>query len=231
MKGKHLSIRVQQCLLLAEASECPRRKFGALLLDPIRNVVLMDSYNGGPRGGGRLCEGEWCARDGAPQLSAAYVVGYTATGDYQVYLKFKEHHVRVGAPLDRLLAAAIANSNGMKLEDKLQVWKDEVVKTFIAGHPVIQSGTMIEIGCHHAEMNLICNSAANGIVTRGTWLFITGEPCLLCAKLIHHAAIKRIVCIKNGYAGGRDGIEYLQANSVEVQYVDGPSDPRLGSAM
>ena len=54
MKDKHLAIRIQQCLALAEASNCPRRTFGALLVDPERNVVLMDGYNGGPRGGGAL---------------------------------------------------------------------------------------------------------------------------------------------------------------------------------
>ena len=63
MKDKHLKIRIQQCLALAEASNCPRRTFGALLVDPQRNVVLMDGYNGGPRGGGRLCGGEECLRD------------------------------------------------------------------------------------------------------------------------------------------------------------------------
>jgi len=47
MKQKHVQIRIEQCLALAKASNCPRRKFGALLLDPQRNVVLMDGYNGG----------------------------------------------------------------------------------------------------------------------------------------------------------------------------------------
>ena len=60
MKDKHIRIRVAQCLALANASNCPRRKFGALLLDPERNVILMDGYNGGPRGGGELCGGEVC---------------------------------------------------------------------------------------------------------------------------------------------------------------------------
>ena len=46
MKDKHLAVRIQQCLALAEASNCPRRTFGALLVDPKRNVVLMDGYNG-----------------------------------------------------------------------------------------------------------------------------------------------------------------------------------------
>ena len=63
MKAKHIAIRIEQCLALAKASNCPRRKFGALLVDPSRNVVLMDGYNGGPRGGGRLCGGETCLRD------------------------------------------------------------------------------------------------------------------------------------------------------------------------
>ena len=51
MKEKHIRIRIEQCLALAKASNCPRAKFGALLVDPERNVVLMDGYNGGPRGG------------------------------------------------------------------------------------------------------------------------------------------------------------------------------------
>ena len=51
MKEKHIRIRIEQCLALSKASNCPRRKFGALLLDPERNVTLMDGYNGGPRGG------------------------------------------------------------------------------------------------------------------------------------------------------------------------------------
>jgi len=57
MKEKHVRIRIEQCLALAKASNCPRRKFGAFLLDPNRNVILMDGYNVEPRGGGHLCGG------------------------------------------------------------------------------------------------------------------------------------------------------------------------------
>ncbi len=92
----------------------------------------------------------------------------------------------------------------------------------------IPSGTRMEIGCHHAEMNVICNAAASGIATRGAWLFITGEPCILCAKLIHHAAIKRVVVIENGYAGP-NGCDYLREHGVEVVYTKGPTDPRLSN--
>ena len=158
MKEKHLNIRVAQCLTLAEASNCPRRKFGALLLDPDRNVILMDGYNGGPRGGGRLCGGEVCLRD-----------------------------------------------------------SDE-----------IQSGTRIEVGCHHAEMNVVCNSAASGVPTKGAWLIVTGEPCMMCSKLIHHAGIAKVIVVDGGY-GGANGVGYLETHGVEIQKIEGPQDPRLAT--
>ncbi len=158
MKDKHISIRIEQCLLLAQASNCPRRKFGALLLDPTRNVVLMDGYNGGPRGGGALCGGKECLREARK----------------------------------------------------------------------VKSGTRMEIGCHHAEMNVICNAAANGVPTRDAWLLVTGEPCVMCAKLIHHAGISRVIVVSGGYAG-ENGCTYLTGHGVEVVHVDGPQDPRLSS--
>jgi dCMP deaminase len=155
VKPKHLAIRVEQCLTLSKASNCPRRKFGALLLDPLRNVVLMDGYNGGPRGGGRLCGGEVCLRD-----------------------------------------------------------SDKIVR-----------GTQVEIGCHHAEMNVICNAAASGVATSGAWLIVTGEPCPMCAKLIHHAGIAKVIVVDGGYRG-ENGVAYLEAHGVEVERTEGPKDPR-----
>jgi len=159
MKEKHIRIRIEQCLALANASNCPRRKFGALLVDPRRNVVLMDGYNGGPRGGGELCGGDACLRD---------TLG-------------------------------------------------------------VKSGTRMEIGCHHAEMNVICNAAANGVATGGAWLIINGEPCVLCSKLIHHAGIARVLVVSGGYAG-ENGVAYLRSHGVEVIDLEGPQDPRLAVA-
>ena len=75
----------------------------------------------------------------------------------------------------------------------------------------------------------ICNAAANGVPTRGAWLLVTGEPCLLCAKLIHHAGIAKVFVVRGGYAG-ENGVEYLEAHGVHVAQVDGPQDPRLEAA-
>jgi dCMP deaminase len=155
VKEKHLKIRIEQCLALAKASNCPRAKFGSLLVDPERNVILMDGYNGGPRGGGELCGGEVCLRD-----------------------------------------------------------TENVV-----------SGTRVEVGCHHAEMNVICNAAANGVPTKNAWLIVTGEPCMMCAKLIHHAGVTRVIVVDGGF-GGVNGVDYLISHGVVVQMTEGPKDPR-----
>ncbi len=157
MQDKHLKARIAQCLAIAECSSCPRRKFGALLLDPERNTLLLDSYNGGPRGAvGKLCGGHVCDRD----------------------------------------------------EQK------------------VPSGTRMEVGCHHAESNLVANAAARGVRCDGAWLIVTGEPCTRCARLIHHAGIRKVLCVKGGYAGGDGGVGYLRTHGVEVEYVEGPQDPR-----
>jgi dCMP deaminase len=91
----------------------------------------------------------------------------------------------------------------------------------------IPSGTRTEVGCHHAEMNVICNAAANGVSTRGAWLIVTGEACMMCAKLLHHAGIARVLVVSGGYAGA-NGCEYLESHGVEVMHLSGPQDPRLG---
>jgi len=160
IKDKHINARIQQCLVLATLSSCPRRKFGAMLLDPMRNVILMDGYNGGPRGGGALCGGTVC------------------------------------------------NRNVQQ----------------------IPSGQQVEIGCHHAEMNVICNAAASGVATKDAWMLVTGEPCMMCAKLIHHAGIKKVIVVGEGYLGA-NGMQYLSDNQIEIEIVSGPKDPRAGTLL
>lgn len=143
--SKIQQIRNKQCELLSSCSNCPRGKFGAVVIDTTTNIVLVDGYNGGPRGGGRLCGGDICTRD---------------------ELK-------------------------------------------------IPSGQRTEIGCHHAEMNAICNAARLGIRLDGARMIVNGEPCLMCAKLIHHAGIKELEYKSGGYTT-KDGINYLIDNKIKT---------------
>lgn len=127
-----------------------------MLLDPWRNVVLADAYNGGPRGGDQLCGGnDRCIRDD------------------------------IGIP----------------------------------------SGTMLEQGCHHAEMNLIANCAERGVATKGMWVIITGEPCMICAKLLHHSGVETVMILEGRYST-KEGLRYLHENNVEVLlWRDGLAEP------
>lgn len=191
MKSELLDIRIQQCLLLAQASPCPRRKLAAMLVDPDRNVVLADAYNGGPRKApGTLCRGTWCEREGL-HLS-----------DFQT------------------------QADGLYLNGKL-IPQNEV-DVLIAQHPPIVTGTRMERGCHHAEMNVICNAAARGVATQGAWLIIPAEPCMMCAKAIHHAGISKVILVEGGYLGGDAGVVYLKENGVIIEMAHGPKDPREG---
>jgi dCMP deaminase len=156
VKAKHISVRVEQCLALAALSPCPRRQFGAMLIDPRTNSIIADGYNGTSRGSPfPFCGGWECEREG------------------------------------------------------------------------IESGTRLERGCHHAESNALANAARRGASTEGAWLIVSGEPCLMCSKILFHAGVKRVYCVQHGYAGGSDGVSFLRSNGVEVIYTSGPVDPRM----
>ena len=224
MKSKHVEARIKQCLAIAECSPCPRRKFGALLLDPARNVLLMDGYNGGPRGGGGICGGDRCLRDGL-KPEEVEVRGPNGVDDHDiedawVYVQGKS----VSIPMVTPDGETVWKPHG---------WRDEALayrEKLLAVNPPVASGTRYEIGCHHAEMNVITNAAARGVATAGAWMIVTGEPCILCAKLLHHAGIVKVICVKGGFLGGDDGPKYLRQHGVAVEYVDGPQDPRSGNA-
>lgn len=63
----------------------------------------------------------------------------------------------------------------------------------------IPSGTNLE-KCYsvHAEQNAIVNAARMGVCLDGATLYCTHQPCVICAKLIVNAGIKRVV-YKEGY--------------------------------
>lgn len=77
----------------------------------------------------------------------------------------------------------------------------------------IQSGQQLEVGCVHAEQNAIYNATRRGVSLVGCWLFVNGEPCLLCAKAIVQVGITRVFCIGGGYSTD-EGIDLLENNGV-----------------
>ena len=83
----------------------------------------------------------------------------------------------------------------------------------------IKSGERLEIGCIHAEENVLINASRQGLSTVDAWLFLNGEPCALCSRRMVQSGIKKVFVKKCDYP--ITGIEILKKNKVEVEYLEG----------
>jgi len=70
----------------------------------------------------------------------------------------------------------------------------------------------------HAETNAIAKVSRSTNSSDGAALFVTHEPCLDCAKIIHQAGIKEVF-YRNPYPRANGGAEFLKKCGVEVQVV------------
>lgn len=76
---------------------------------------------------------------------------------------------------------------------------------------------MYEIGCVHAEMGAILNAARNGVPIKGATLYVNGEPCVHCAKMITLSGIDEVKIL--GPIGEYGGAEILKEANVSVQNI------------
>ena len=81
----------------------------------------------------------------------------------------------------------------------------------------IQPGTQFEIGCIHAEENVITNAARQGVSTKGKWLFVNGEPCILCARRIVQSGIIKVLIKEGKYEN--NGLNILLDNGVDFEII------------
>lgn len=200
---QHLLVRLDQCMALSTISTCKRSQYGALLIDPADNIVLMDGYNtpldtmadDDRSGFAHLCRGAWCARDGLTKE----VIEVVHTDDYpvgQMILRRADDPKAKGF----YLVHAVVHDNitwidqcilsGPHTESELEEKRDALLLEY----PYIAYGNQ-EIGCMCAERRLIFRCARRGVSTEGLWLLCTGSPCLACAKAIYAAGISRVVVI------------------------------------
>ena len=63
----------------------------------------------------------------------------------------------------------------------------------------IPSGQRHEL-CYglHAEQNVLLQAALYGTSTKGSHLYVTNQPCMICAKMLINAGIREII-ISEGY--------------------------------
>jgi len=99
----------------------------------------------------------------------------------------RRHHVGAVAVKDKHILATGYNGAAAGLKDCLELGclRDELG---------IASGTRQEI-CRgiHAEQNVIIQASLHGVSLEGSSIYCTHTPCVLCAKMLINARIKRFV--------------------------------------
>jgi len=99
----------------------------------------------------------------------------------------RRHHVGAVAVKDKHILATGYNGAAAGLKDclKLGCLRDEMN---------IPSGTRHEI-CRgiHAEQNVIIQASLHGVSLEDATVYVTHTPCILCAKMLVNAKIKRFV--------------------------------------
>ena len=97
------------------------------------------------------------------------------------------HHVGAVAVRDKHILATGYNGAAAGLRDCLELGclRDDMN---------VPSGTRHEI-CRaiHAEQNVIIQAALHGVSLEGATIYVTHTPCILCAKMLVNARIKRFV--------------------------------------
>ncbi len=99
----------------------------------------------------------------------------------------RRHHMGAVAVRDKRILTTGYNGAAAGLKDCLELGclRDE---------QGIESGTRVEI-CRaiHAEQNAIIQAALHGVSLEGSTIYCTHTPCVLCAKMMVNAKIKRSV--------------------------------------
>ena len=103
----------------------------------------------------------------------------------------RRHHVGAVAVKDKHILATGYNGAPAGLKDCLELGclRDEMK---------IPSGTRHEI-CRgiHAEQNVIIQASLHGVSLENATVYVTHSPCILCAKMLVNAKIKRFVTFGN----------------------------------
>ena len=127
----------------------------------------------------------------------------------------RRHHVGAVAVRNKHILATGYNGAAAGLKDCLELGclRDEMD---------IPSGTRHEI-CRgiHAEQNIIIQASLNGVSLEGATIYLTHTPCILCAKMLVNARIKRLVSF--GKYADDTFIDLFQQAGIEFEEHEKPS--------
>ena len=128
----------------------------------------------------------------------------------------RRHHMGAVAVRDKHILSTGYNGAPAGLPDCLELGclRDEIG---------IPSGTRQEI-CRaiHAEQNVIVQAALHGVSLEGSTVYCTHTPCILCAKMLVNAKIKRFVSFRK--YDDDAFIELFRQAGIEIDLKDRPPD-------
>ena len=120
----------------------------------------------------------------------------------------RRHHVGAVAVRDKHILSTGYNGAAAGLKDCLELGclRDELK---------IPSGTRQEM-CRgiHAEQNVIIQASLHGVSLEGSTIYCTHTPCVLCAKMLTNAKIKRYVSF--GKYNDDSFVELFEEAGIEV---------------
>ncbi len=126
------------------------------------------------------------------------------------------HHVGAVAVRDKHILSTGYNGAAAGLRDCLELGclRDE---------NNIPSGTRHEI-CRaiHAEQNVIIQASLHGVSLEGATIYCTHTPCILCAKMLTNARIKRFASF--GKYADNSFLDLFAEAKITVDILDKPSD-------
>ena len=127
----------------------------------------------------------------------------------------RRHHVGAVAVKDKHILATGYNGAPAGLKDCLELGcrRDELN---------IPSGTRHEI-CRgiHAEQNVIIQASLHGVSLERSTIYATHTPCVLCAKMLVNARIKRYVSF--GKYNDNEFIDLFREAGIELDIKNRPS--------
>ena len=127
----------------------------------------------------------------------------------------RRHHVGAVAVKDKHILATGYNGAAAGVKDCLELGclRDELN---------IPSGERHEI-CRgiHAEQNVIIQASLHGVSLEGSTIYVTHTPCVLCAKMLVNAKIKRYVTF--GRYNDDAFTDLFQEAGIEVDIKNKPS--------
>ncbi len=127
----------------------------------------------------------------------------------------RRHHMGAIAVRDKHILATGYNGAASGLKDCLELGclRDEMN---------IPSGERQEI-CRgiHAEQNVIIQAALHGVSLEGSTIYCTHTPCVLCAKMLVNAKIKRFA--SSGRYSDDAFIDLFQEAGIEIDIKKRPS--------